>query len=201
MYGDRSEKDLCPSGQGWSLVYRTPTSFLLRSCAFDQSWDGYAKSAIFEAGGVQQPPVALTDDRCIIPAECLKRAGINLKIGVSGIKVECGKTRLVSMASKIMYALDPTQLMPPTHMDGRCGEARSLRSSEKILLRMQRFRKSLTTHSGHHWILPEDSEAAQAIPPPTKRWRTFSMMFSAIRRKQIFLRRTYLCLSTLLSNS
>lgn len=36
---------------------------------FDQSWDGYAKSAVFEAGGVQQPPVALTDDRCIIPAE------------------------------------------------------------------------------------------------------------------------------------
>lgn len=41
----------------------------------------------------------------------------------------------------------------------------------------------------------------RTIPPLTKRWRTFSMMFSAKSRKQIFLRRTYLCLSTLLSNS
>ena len=72
---------------------------------FDQSWDGYAKSAVFEAGGVQQPPVALTDDRCIIPAECLKRAGINLKIGVSGIKDGVQKDTVWCLASKIMLSL------------------------------------------------------------------------------------------------
>ena len=66
-----------------SLVQNSDKLYIVEF-RFDQSWDGYAKSAVFEAGGVQQPPVALTDDRCIIPAECFKRAGINLKIGVSG---------------------------------------------------------------------------------------------------------------------
>ena len=28
---------------------------------FDQSWDGYAKSAIFEAGGVQPPASKIAD--------------------------------------------------------------------------------------------------------------------------------------------
>ena len=30
----------------------------------------------------------------------------------------------------------------------------------------------------------------RTTPPPTKRWRTFWMLFSATSRKQIFLRRT-----------
>ena len=180
-----------------SLVQNSDKLYIVEF-RFDQSWDGYAKSAVFEAGGVQQPPVALTDDRCIIPAECLKRAGINLKIGVSGIKDGVQKDTVWCLASKIMYALDPTQLMPPTHIDGDV-KARSLRSSGKILLQMQRFRKSSTMHSSPPGYLPKILRL-RTIPPLTKRWRTFSMMFSAKSRKQIFLRRTYLCLNTLLSN-
>ena len=52
---------------------------------FDKSWDGYTKTAIFKAGSVELS-VKLTDDRCIIPAECLKQAGVSLHIGVSGVK-------------------------------------------------------------------------------------------------------------------
>ncbi len=52
---------------------------------FDESWDGYAKTAIFEAGPVSIV-VALTEDRCVIPAECLKHGSVKLKIGLYGAK-------------------------------------------------------------------------------------------------------------------
>lgn len=75
-----------------SLVQNSDKLYIVEF-RFDQSWDGYAKSAVFEAGGVQQPPVALTDDRCIIPAECLKRAGINLKTEFPALRMGFRKTR------------------------------------------------------------------------------------------------------------
>ena len=42
-----------------SLVQNSDKLYIVEF-RFDQSWDGYAKSAVFEAGGVQQPPVAVT---------------------------------------------------------------------------------------------------------------------------------------------
>ena len=48
---------------------------------FDEAWDGFAKTALFEAGGASIA-VVLTDDRCVIPAECLKRGGVRLKVMV-----------------------------------------------------------------------------------------------------------------------
>lgn len=85
---------------------------------FDESWDGYTKSAIFDAGGVQQPPVELTDDRCIIPAECLKQGGVNLKIGITGVKGEEQKDTIWCLTSRIMYGVDPKQLIPPSYIGG-----------------------------------------------------------------------------------
>lgn len=181
-----------------SLVQNSDKLYIVEF-RFDQSWDGYAKSAVFEAGGVQQPPVALTDDRCIIPAECLKRAGINLKIGVSGIKDGVQKDTVWCLASKIMYALDPTQLMPPTHIDGDV-KAQILEVIRENTATDAEVQEVLDNAFQSSWIPPEILRL-RTIPPLTKRWRTFSMMFSAKSRKQIFLRRTYLCLSTLLSNS
>ena len=125
---------------------------------FDQSWDGYAKSAVFEAGGVQQPPVALTDDRCIIPAECLKRAGINLKIGVSGIKDGVQKDTVWCLASKIMYALDPTQLMPPTHIDGDV-KAQILEVIRENTATDAEVQEVLDNAFQSSWIPPENPEA------------------------------------------
>lgn len=53
--------------------------------AFDASWNGFAKTAIFEAGSASVI-VALTEDRCVIPAQCLKQGSVKLKIGVYGVK-------------------------------------------------------------------------------------------------------------------
>ena len=126
---------------------------------FDQSWDGYAKSAVFEAGGVQQPPVALTDDRCIIPAECFE-AGRNqsknsefpaLKDGVQKDTVWC-------LASKIMYALDPTQLMPPTHIDGDV-KAQILEVIRENTATDAEVQEVLDNAFQSSWIPPENPEA------------------------------------------
>lgn len=111
---------------------------------FDQSWDGYAKSAVFEG--------------CIIPAECLKRAGINLKIGVSGIKDGVQKDTVWCLASKIMYALDPTQLMPPTHIDGDV-KAQILEVIRENTATDAEVQEVLDNAFQSSWIPPENPEA------------------------------------------
>lgn len=52
---------------------------------FDETWEGFSKTVLFEAGPASVI-VALTEDQCIIPAECLKRGSIKLEIGVYGVK-------------------------------------------------------------------------------------------------------------------
>ena len=61
-----------------SLVQNSEKIYIVEFI-FDQSWDGYTKTAVFKAGSVELS-VPLTDDRCIIPAECLKQAGVNLHV-------------------------------------------------------------------------------------------------------------------------
>lgn len=96
-----------------SLVQNSDKLYIVEFL-FDESWEGYTKYAIFEAGGVQQPPVALTDNRCIIPAECLKQAGVNLHIGVYGTKDGAQRDTIWCLTSRVMYAVDPSQLIPPS---------------------------------------------------------------------------------------
>ena len=52
---------------------------------FSDDWDGFTKTALFEAGSASIA-VVLTDDKCTIPAECLKRAGIRLQVMVYGAR-------------------------------------------------------------------------------------------------------------------
>lgn len=68
---------------------------------FDESWNGYAKTAIFEAGPASVI-VALTEDRCIIPSECLKHGSVKLKIGVYGVKGEERKGTVWCLTSLII---------------------------------------------------------------------------------------------------
>ncbi len=68
---------------------------------FDKSWDGYSKTAIFEAGPASVI-VALTEDRCIIPAECLKHGSVKLQIGLYGVKGGERKGTVWCLASMII---------------------------------------------------------------------------------------------------
>lgn len=52
---------------------------------FNDDWNGYAKTALFEAGSASIA-VVLTDDKCTIPAECLKKAGVRLQVMVYGVR-------------------------------------------------------------------------------------------------------------------
>lgn len=70
--------------------------------AFSNDWDGFAKTALFEAGGVSMA-VVLSEDKCDIPGECLKKGGIPLKIAVYGVKGEERKSTGWHVTSKILF--------------------------------------------------------------------------------------------------
>lgn len=70
--------------------------------AFGKDWDGFAKTALFEAGGVSMA-VVLSEDKCDIPGECLKKGGIPLKIAVYGVKGEERKSTGWHVTSKILF--------------------------------------------------------------------------------------------------
>lgn len=72
--------------------------------AFSKDWDGFAKTALFEAGGVSMA-VVLSEDKCDIPGECLKKGGIPLKIAVYGVKGEERKStdwRISSISASLL---------------------------------------------------------------------------------------------------
>ena len=68
---------------------------------FDKSWDGFTKTVIFEAGPASVI-VALTENRCTIPTECLKHGSVKLKVGIYGIKGEERKSTLWCLTSMIV---------------------------------------------------------------------------------------------------
>ena len=68
---------------------------------FTESWNGFSKTAIFEAGPASVI-VALTEDRCSIPAECLKHGSVKLQIGIYGVKGEERKGTIWCLASMII---------------------------------------------------------------------------------------------------
>lgn len=51
--------------------------------AFDASWDGFARTAVFECEGERREQL-MVNDRCIVPWEILK-AGAYLRVGVYGV--------------------------------------------------------------------------------------------------------------------
>lgn len=58
--------------------------------AFSKDWDGFAKTALFEAGGVSMA-VVLSEDKCDIPGECLKKGGISEnKTAIADLKTLVG---------------------------------------------------------------------------------------------------------------
>lgn len=85
---------------------------------FDESWDGFSKTAIFEAGPASVI-VALTEDRCLIPSECLRHGSVKLKIGIYGINGEKRKATLWCLTSMIIpdFGLGTGASFPPQPPD------------------------------------------------------------------------------------
>ena len=50
---------------------------------FSSDWDGFGKAAVVRAGNVYKD-VLITNNKFVIPAECLATSGVNLSVGISG---------------------------------------------------------------------------------------------------------------------
>ena len=137
-----------------SLVQNSKKIYIVEF-TFDQSWDGFTKTAIFEAGGVQQPPVALTDDRCIIPAECLKQAGVNLRIGVQGVNGAEQKDTIWCLTSRIMYAVDAEQLIPPSGGDVKAQILEVIRENTAT---DEEAQEAINDAFASEWVPPDDPD-------------------------------------------
>ena len=138
-----------------SLVQNAETLYIVEFL-FDKSWDGYTKTAIFKAGSVELS-VKLTDDRCIIPAECLKQAGVSLHIGVSGVKGAEQKDTVWCLTSRIMYAVDAAQLVPPSHSGGDI-RAQILEVIRENTATDEEVDAALDDAFGSDWTPPDDPE-------------------------------------------
>lgn len=68
--------------------------------AFDSSWDGFARTAVFECAGERREQL-LVNDRCIVPWEIL-HAGAYLRVGVYG--VDGNKTMPTVYSSQMFVA-------------------------------------------------------------------------------------------------
>lgn len=92
-----------------------PVEFL-----FDPTWDGYEKTALFQAGDITVS-VPLVDDTCDIPAECLENAGVFLKVRVRGTKDGVDQVTPWGLTSRILYdtAID---ILMPSDDDEKTGE-------------------------------------------------------------------------------
>ena len=95
------------------LIY--PVQFI-----FDSTWDGFTKTALFQAGSVTQS-VELSGDACTVPAECLEIGGVYLKVLIKGVKDGVERTTPWCLTSRILYDIvDPTSVSPtPTGDIGR----------------------------------------------------------------------------------
>lgn len=86
---------------------------------FDETWEGFAKTVLFEAGPVNIA-VVLTERTCAIPPECLKRGGVTLRIGVYGVNGEKRKPTVWCETSRILYetwGASGTHVPPPVSDD------------------------------------------------------------------------------------
>lgn len=88
--------------EGGTLIQNDPTPCLVEF-VFDGAWDGLVKSVRFQAGKAEEVTVALEDDKCRIPEDCLKEGGVPLRIVVDGgsLTSECYTLGRVLYAVKI----------------------------------------------------------------------------------------------------
>ena len=66
--------------------------------AFDASWDGFTRTAVFECAGERREQL-LVNDRCIVPWEIL-HAGVYLRVGVYGVS---GSATMPTVYSGTMF--------------------------------------------------------------------------------------------------
>ena len=75
--------------------------------AFDASWDGFARTAVFECGGERREQL-LVGDRCIVPWEIL-HAGAYLRVGVYGVSGDATMPTVYSGTMFVARGAEPSE--------------------------------------------------------------------------------------------
>lgn len=75
--------------------------------AFDASWDGFARTAVFECAGERREQL-LVGDRCIVPWEILK-AGAYLRVGVYGVSGDATMPTVYSGTIFVARGAEPSE--------------------------------------------------------------------------------------------
>ena len=113
---------------------------------FDEAWDGFAKTAHFQAGSVTAS-AALTNDQCNIPAECLENAGVMLKVLVSAVNGSAEKATAWCLTSRILYDTSIDIPIPPSPSPTPSGEVGRLCSDFAEVLNNEYSEKELKDKS------------------------------------------------------
>lgn len=120
------------------LVAGTVNEYTARF-TFDESWDGYQRTAVFSCGDISREQL-LTDDACTVPWEVLISNGY-LRVGVYGTK---GESRLPTIwterrlyinsgAGPTQEAADPSPTLVEQLL-GRMGDLAALKTEDKSSL-------------------------------------------------------------------
>lgn len=75
--------------------------------AFDASWDGFARTAVFECAGERREQM-LVGDRCIVPWEIL-HAGAYLRVGVYGVSGDATMPTVYSGQMFVARGAEPSE--------------------------------------------------------------------------------------------
>lgn len=75
--------------------------------AFDASWDGFARTAVFECEGERREQL-MVNDRCIVPWEILK-AGAYLRVGVYGVSGDATMPTVYSGTIFVARGAEPSE--------------------------------------------------------------------------------------------
>ena len=75
---------------------------------FDESWEGFQKTAVFKAGGVSRD-VADVENRCTVPHEVLAEPYRTLRIGIYGVQGNRVLPTVWADAGQILPGADPAE--------------------------------------------------------------------------------------------
>lgn len=75
--------------------------------AFDESWDGFARTAVFECAGERREQL-LVNDRCIVPWEMLY-ADAYLRVGVYGVSGDAAMPTVYSGSMYVARGAEPSE--------------------------------------------------------------------------------------------
>lgn len=136
---------------------------------FDESWEGFSKTAVFVVGS-SNIGMILTEDRCMMPSQCLKRAGAVIRIGVYGVRGDERKPTVWCKTDAVLPGANAGQLIQPPAPDvysqllGAIGDLSQLQTSGKTLVEaLNEIKQALENGCGGGGENPDNTATDQEV--------------------------------------